>query len=205
MPSLNPSGMFLTDIQDLAPVMSVPAGAVTANAGSLSTDALFWTGQNDSVDRQGVQDDTNWTANTYKTILSLTATKRAFFSGFIGPTLNSGETLQLRVTTDGAAYTSSPYTAQVTGDRIVIGPMLPRESTFTSAARVLGLTSGTSSDGITLRISETQVVATQFALLWGSPIIRCLQSLLIEARISVSLSTTTNRERRSGAYYVRTV
>lgn len=206
MPSLNPSGMFLTDISDLGPVKSVPAGNIQTGVATVSTGSTMWTGQNDAIDRQGAQDDSNWSANTYKTVVNLTATKRIFFSCFVGPTLpTAGDTLQLRVTVDGAQYTTPAFASQVNGDRIVIGPTVPRDTTFTTASRLVGLMTGTSSDGITLKANEAQLVSTEFSLSAGAPIIRCMQSLLIEARISVALSSTANQERRSGAFYIRTV
>lgn len=59
------------------------------------------------------------------------------------------------------------------------------------------------SDGVTLRGNAGTVIGPMDAIFYGCPVVRFNASLLIEAKISVNLTTTTNVERRSGAYYYR--
>lgn len=199
---------FLTDPTQM-PIYSATSATLNTSINDFaSTVAGFFTGNNDSVDRYGVQDDTNWTANTYKTILSLTATKAGYVSTLIGPThATAGDTLIWRLTVDGGApaYVLTAGTAQANTSRIVIGNVMDNRS-YTTAGRFLLLNSvGAPSDGITADISAQPTwIGVHLAFWTGSPLLRFNSSLLVEAKASQNITATANVERRSAVVYQRT-
>lgn len=201
MVSLTPGTIFQKSI-DWWPIKSVVASTM-GTPSTAGNAAGFFTGDGYSMDRQGAQDDTNWTADTYKTIVNLTATKSGLLTGFVGPTLpTAADTCTIRVTVDGVAATLVG-TAQENAARIIFGPLPAIETVFTTANRLIASMGAAPSDGITLRGNAGTVIGPMDALFYGCPVIRFNASLLIEAKISVNLTTTTNVERRCGVYYLR--
>lgn len=125
MVSLTPGSFFQKSI-DWWPIKSVVASTM-GTPSTAGNAAGFFTGDSYSMDRQGAQDDLNWTADTYKTIVNLTATKSGILSGFIGPTLpTAGDACTLRVTIDGVAAVLVG-TSQENAARIMFGPVAPIE------------------------------------------------------------------------------
>lgn len=188
----------------------MPRFSVTSSSlrrGTLLADAAnFWTGATGSIDRipGSVQNDTNWTASTYKTLLNLSAA--GFVSAFIGPTLpTAADTNTWRITVDGAQYTVT-LTAQNNADRCVLGFAQP-VTLYTVTTGPVWLAAGVASDNMTTNIdaqTETNLMDPNLLVGYqGAPLLQFNSSLLVEAQISVNLTTTTARERRSGVMLYR--
>lgn len=179
-----------------------------ARDGLLSSDATFWTGHAAAIDRVPgtVQDDTNWTADTYKTLVNLSG-QSGLISQFIGPTLpTAADTNTWRITRDGTTAVEITMTAQANANRCVLGELI-RVGT-SPATDIVSSSSGASSDGLTFYadpITSSILFSPRELKLFGSGLLfRFNTSILVEAKISVSLSTTAAQERRSGVMLQRT-
>lgn len=204
-------GQFLSDPRQLLAV-SAASGAFSfaLSAGSINaTQATFFTGNASSVDRgKGADLDSNWTATTYKTILSLTATKGGFFTGFLGPTLaTAADTCTVRYTIDGGASVTRTMTAQGNAHRCYHGLLLEGSTFITEAFNRQLSASGAPSDGTSFYSDDTDStlipIMADTGLSLGSAMVIFQSSLLVEAQISQNLTTTTNQERRCAAFYRR--
>lgn len=195
-------GRFITD----PTLFSRMNGLATkfARNGNLSTSADIFTGTTAAIDRipGSVQDDTNWTADTYKTILNLSG-QSGLVVGFLGPTLpTAGDTNTMRITVDGAAYTIV-LTAQVNAGRSYLACV--RSNTIYTTVDTEMAYAGTSSDGLTAYITfVAAILSPSDALATGATLLRFSSSLMVEMKISVNLTTTTNVERRSAVILQRT-
>lgn len=179
----------------------------TASATQGAEAAAFWT----EIDVRGVADDTNWTSDTYKTILSVSS-GIGLVSNIIGPVGLSGTpTTTFRITVDGVQSQPIPVVATTTGQRAMLGPSFTSASQAGSfyTAALIAQQGATSINAA----KDTQYIGgtgTNDALLspWqtlrlmGTPCLIYRQSLLIEMKSSESNSTTANRERSSGVQYM---
>lgn len=186
------------------PLWSAIAANFTIPTTDASSTANFFTGTVGSVDRYGTDVDSNWTLNTYKTLLNLTATKAGFLSTIVGPTMTTAaDTMTLRITVDGAQYVLTPGVAQQNASRIIVGSIF-KDTFLSGSSGWTGQYAGVSSDGITLSAGSLSLPQTFTMWNLGAPILRFTSSLLVEAKISTNLTTTTNQERRCGVIYLRT-
>lgn len=96
------SGIHFTDPAEFypfaAPVANIGAHD-SANTRQNSSTTAFFT----EMARRGIQEQTNWTADTYKTLLNLTSPKKGFVAAVVGPTAGASETTTFEFTVDGAA------------------------------------------------------------------------------------------------------
>lgn len=170
--------------------------------GALVSAVAFYTEQ----DLRGVTDDTNWTADTYKTILSVTGA--GLVSMMVGPAGLAGTpTTTFEVTNDGV-LTTIAVVANTTTQRAVLGPLVSGTATpggiFSTAMQALQGMSTMSADKTTI-FGATNVFETlpwSTLRLLGTPCLKFNQSLLVRMKSSESNSTTTNRERRSAVQYM---
>jgi hypothetical protein len=178
--------------------------ASLASANIAANSADYFTGQPYSLDRLGVDDNTNYTATTAKTILNVTSGS-GYLAGVIGPTqTNVGDTTTFTITVDGAAY-SITVTQQVASSRAVLGHIAP-PAIFTTADRVYSSAAGVSTENTTLYIGTPNYrspIDVPTALLFGTGIVFFGVSLKIEITSSINQTGTANQERRSGALYQR--
>lgn len=167
----------------------------------LSSAAEFWTG---GIAARGVADDTNWTADTYKTIANISG--KGLIYNIIGPTGLAGTpTTTVRITRDGLVTTIAEA-ASATAQRLLLGPAFPGAVTGTqfTVAGVFFNSLETMNAGKTAQIGATAYTWLMDILHMsslGSPGLQFSQSCLIEMKSSESNSTTTNRERSSGIIY----
>lgn len=179
-------------------------GAQEGGAGtnSLSTAAGFFT----EMAIRGVSDNTNWTADTYKTILSVSGVMGAL-AAIGGPTGLAGTpTTTFRITVDGIPQVIA-VVATTTGQRACLGAIPTQDTTG-----LMFVTAGYSNFGANSINAgkDTQVFSsTQMSLMpWstinflGTPRLEFNTSLLVEMKTSESNSTTTNQERQSFVQYM---
>jgi len=204
-------GVFITDAT-LLPRYSVGSSSLLRVAGTTNvaaTTVAFYTGGVASIDRipSSVQDDTNWTADTYKTITTVTGA--GYFSGFVGPTAASaGDITTLEVTVDGGTAQEVAMPAQNNGDRVFAGSATGL-AFFWGGTQIQPMDlAGTSSDGFIANVGgATNAYVCPLAPhdVWalGGYLVNFTSSLLVRAKHSQNLTTTTARERRSAAILIR--
>lgn len=173
-------------------ISAAGSGVTAATAGFFTQSAL-----------QGLADNTNWTANTYKTILSISS-GMGLVSNLVGPTGLAGTpTTTFEITVDGAAAVEIAVAQTTTGHRSVLGPLA------INGAFVIGDTLGLAPDSLdagksvptyTTNIYET--FAWPAIRLIGMPCLIFRTSLLIRMKSSENNSTTTNQERQSAVHYM---
>lgn len=164
---------------------NVATTVVAANAAGFFTEAAL----------RGIADDTNWTADTYKTILSVSGGAEVY--NIIGPTGLAGTpTTTFEITVDGVLYEIA-MTATTTGHRAMLGAMM-----VTASDNLYG-PDGVTSDKSALILTTYQgdISPWQRADFYGMPRLSCKTSLLIRMKSSENNSTTTNVERRSAVIY----
>ena len=163
--------------------------------------AEFWTA---AIAARGVADDTNWTADTYKTIANISGAGLLYDA--IGPAGLAGTpTTTMRITVDGVAYTIAE-TATTTAHRLILGACFISDSTgaaFTVAANfangVDSINAGKTAQ--TVVTNGVWITDIGFMSMMGTPALYFGTSLLVEMKSSETNSTTTNRERSSGLIY----
>jgi hypothetical protein len=175
-------------------------GIIIGGSVNYSGQTGFWNDATYGIGSQGVDDDTNYSAATYKTILNLTANAGVLF-GVIGPAIaDSGDTCDIRITRDGVATTIS-HSPGVVNYRFGLGHFAAG-ATFTSGN--IGYLTPLSAD------KKVRVIGTLGRTLFDPTMVRAMgggglrfdASLLIEIRVTSAQSSTTKNARRSGAIYV---
>lgn len=163
---------------------------VQDNLGSDQTSATtaFFT----EVARRGAQDTTNWTADTYKTLLTVSSGK-GLVAAIVGPTPGGSSTTTFEITVDGvlteiAVATSSGKRAilvssgaLVAGPATTIAPVYAGDAALDSGKQIF-------SDVPT---STSYLPTHQFLAAFGVPQLRFNQSLLIRAKHSASITNST--------------
>jgi hypothetical protein len=162
----------------------------------LSDAATFWT----EMGERGVAVDSDYTANTYKTILNITS-GRSLTAAIIGPTMVGTDTTTFEITRDGGGAQEIAITGSA-GLRagLIVGAL-------TAAAYTTAGTWGNSyfdfNAGKTLGTMTTALVipAIEYMTLQGTPLLICNQSLLIRIKNSANVTGTASQERQSGVMY----
>lgn len=158
------------------------------------------------VGLRGVADNTNWTAATYKTILSVTG--KGYVFNCFGPTGLAGTpTTTFEITVDGGAALTVAVVATTTAQRAVLGAMDPDvnlSSLFTTAKIPQKGPDGYDAGKTTQKFSTASpgLWPLNTLRLFGTPALIFQSSLLIRMQTSENNSTTTNQERQSGVQYV---
>lgn len=180
-----------------SPWLLLPSSTAVGNL-SISTDAptvsvasttAFFT---EMAATRGIQDTTNWSANTYKTLLSISS-GFGLVAGVVGCTAGGAETTTFEFTIDGVISTIT--TTNASGERTTLlagGPMISAAFTTINLAP---LPMATSMDA-----GKSQLIAANSALFipgwpWitmaGVPCLRFNTSLLIRAKHSTSITNST--------------
>jgi hypothetical protein len=163
-----------------------------------STVADFWT----QLDIVGASDDTNFTANTYKTILSVSSGP-GLLNHVIGPTSLAGTpTTTFGIAIDGAAEIEVPVTLSTTTRRAVLGPVIQNE--FLSTSNYINAApGGINASKSVLQFGGAQSMPSPQGMRFlGTPALRWRNSITVRIKTSENNSTTTNRERSSGCAYM---
>ena len=190
MSLLRTSGPHFDDPKLFLP-QAVAVGSIsTQDAASSNADAsttAFFT----EMATRWAQDTTNWTANTYKTILSVSGAS-GLVAGLVGCTAGGAETTTFEITRDGVL---SELTVTVaSGERAILSSGTGLVTHFTNAA-----TSNWVASLGALNAGKTTIGtrAGQFVPPWswlqliGTPCLRFRSSLLVRAKHSASITNST--------------
>ncbi|MBI1778507.1 MAG: hypothetical protein HYR63_24475 [Proteobacteria bacterium] len=200
---------FLDSIQWLLAYSLNPTGLSwkAAIGGIDTTQAGFWTGDTNSIDRHGMYLDSSWTANTYKTLLDITSVA-GFATAFVGPTLASqNDTVTWKVTIDGVSVERT-ITAQAATQRTLLGLALTDSAFIVGPGGALNLFSSGVSGDLTTFYAQTASynllpLTVQPALSLGCTVLQFANALKVEAKTSAAINATANLEQRSGVVYQR--
>ena len=168
-----------------------------------SNNAASATGFWDAVAFNGVYTDTNFSADTYKTILNVTGSAGVLL-WCIGPVMvNATDNTTFRVTVDSIAYTVvvEAYNAN---DRAGIGPLIMTDVfTTTNNFNTPNFTRvGVAGDfSVVHPDTNAHLFPTSTAFMLGTSMLKFNSSLLVEVKCTTAQSGTASRERRSGLCY----
>jgi hypothetical protein len=160
--------------------------STTARASSA---AAFFT----ELANRGVQDQTNWTSDTYKTILNVSSGK-GLVAAYIGPTAGGASTHTVEFTVDGV-LTEVTIPDLASGERGLLLACPPMAGTTFTTAEVAMQPNGEVLDSnkrVFGAIPGTPFLAPWWFLgAFGVPLLRFNQSLLIRAKHSASITNST--------------
>jgi hypothetical protein len=166
-----------------------------------ATSASFFT----ESAKRGIADDTNWTANTYKTILSTSGS--GIVHSLVGPTGLAGTpTTEWEFTVDGVLYPTVSVVATTTGQRAYLGATQPADGgSITFGIQAVGDV-GINAAKDTIRDggggTYSYLPGWRFVRLFNVPCLEWTQSILVRARTTENNSTTTNQERQTSIQYM---
>lgn len=154
-----------------------------------SATVAFWT----EFAGLGLQDTTNWTANTYKPLLTVSSGK-GLVGAVIGPTAGGAETTTFEFTVDGV-LTEIAVSGLTSGQRAVViatGIVQSGPATTTTPGLPFNAALASNKQIFSDSPSATSLIAThQFMASFGVPQLRFNQSLLIRAKHSASITNST--------------
>lgn len=161
--------------------------AAAANQTSATT--AFFT----EMARRGLQDQTNWTADTYKTILSVSSGK-GVVAAYVGCTAGGSETHTVEFTVDGV-LTEIAVSGLASGERALLSASgIGTGSFFISSADYQLSYSETLDSNKQIfgaLVNTTNIPPWYTFTLLGVPLLRFNQSLLIRAKHSASITNST--------------
>lgn len=159
----------------------------SGGSGQASSTTAFFT----EMARRGLQDTTNWTADTYKTLLTV-ASGKGLVAGIIGCTAGGAETTTFEITIDGVATTIAVGTL-ASGERATLfcgGIVDP--AVFTTAGKVTQSdVEELEADKATLNRQSAYVAPWSTMDFMSIPMLRFNQSLLIRAKHSANIVNST--------------
>lgn len=143
--------------------------------------------------RRGLQDTTNWTSNTYKTILSVSSGK-GLVAAYVGCTAGGSETHTVEFTVDGV-LTEIAVSGLASGERAFLTASSMGTTSFFVSAADYQLSASEELDSnkqIFGSLVSTTNIPTWYAhTLLGIPMLRFNRSLLIRAKHSASITNST--------------
>lgn len=172
-------------------IATVGSLKVQDNFGSDQTAATvaFFT----EIARRGAQDTTNWTSDTYKTLLTVSSGK-GLVAALIGPTAGGSSTTTFEITVDGV-LTEIAVTGLASGKRAMLsapGAVVSGPATTTALAYAGDAALDSGKQIFSEVPTSTSYVPThQFMAAFGVPMLRFNQSLLIRAKHSASITNST--------------
>ncbi len=200
-------GIHFSDPREFFRALSVTGGVLSVMDASGTTTGDQAAGFFTEMGRRGVADNTNWTADTYKTLLSISS-GMGYVSHLIGPIGLAGTpTTTFEITVDGTLYTVAVTATGIT-QRAVLGP-IPQSSAgvfFTtaksSAYGANAIDAGKTTQTFAGTVLNPEILPWSTLRMLGTPCLVFRNSLLIRAKSSESNSTTTNNERQSAIQYM---
>ena len=170
------------------PVASLEVYDSASTARDSSTTQFFT-----EMARRGLQDTTDWTANTYKTLLNV-ASGKGEVAALVGPTAGGAESTTFELTIDGV-LTEIVVGALASGERGLLCAYTPqltqRFTTITDWLKPAG--EGLEAD----KASFTITGGLSYIMPWreiggfGMPLLEFNTSLLIRAKHSASITNST--------------
>lgn len=151
---------------------------------------------------RGFQDTTNWTSDTYKTLLSVTSGS-GLLAALVGPTAGGSETTTFEITVDGKLV-EIPI-AVASGERACLMQLALPGATFTTASR-FAIQGGTINAGKTIigtPTIDTLLCGWPLVTAYGTPCLKFKTSLLIRAKHSANITNSTATAYSGGMYRLR--
>ena len=147
--------------------------------------------------RRGLQEQTNWASNTYKTLLSVSS-GAGLVAAIVGPTAGGAETTTFEVTVDGVVSTLV-VAGLASGSRAVLTAAMvaakdPYNDGFAEAGMILA---GGEALDANKQVFTATPTAASILLPWAAiqltavPCLRFSKSLLIRAKHSASITNST--------------
>lgn len=186
------SGVHFSDPWLFLPYTPVATSLEVADSAAAQQDSstvAFFT----EMARRGLQDTTNWTADTYKTLLSVTSGK-GLVGCVVGPTAGGSSTTTFEFTVDGV-LTEIAVTGVASGDRAILTCMGPFPGgAFTNNVPQYG--NGEALDSNKQVFGDVYSAISNVPPWWftsfmGTPMLRFNNSLLIRAKHSASITNST--------------
>lgn len=175
-------------------------GTLYIEASTAVNSSTFWS----RVNEAGANLDTNWTADTYKTVVDVSS-QRGLLMHVLGPYApNSATTFTFRITIDGTAYTYSFTTSgqERVGMHCALGHHA--SSTDDTITQSEYRTVDTNYAGELMRHGSNVWVPTFLhPLAWGMRMVEYTTSLKVEIKIDAAQTATANQERQCGVIYTR--
>lgn len=155
--------------------------------------------------RLGTAVDTNYSADTFKTLLSV-STQAGYLAGVVGPKMvTATDTTTFRITVDGGSAVSIAIVGAGSAVRCYLGFPVPR-SLYTTAD-VSGYGGQLASDKMRMLfgVSATEAILLPVSrcLMQGMGLLRFTSSLLVECKTTQAQSGTAAQERQSGVIWQR--
>lgn len=184
-------GFHFTDPRQFMPYCSAASALFvkgSAGASQASTTTNFFT----EMARRGVQDTTDWTSDTYKTLVTV-ASGSGLVHAIVGPTAGGASTTTFRITVDGGTARTVTVTGLASGERAALLTMNYEQADFTTAAQLSDpKTEALDADKATFGALDSDGV---YILPWRwANTYRMLEfqtSLLVEAKHSASITNST--------------
>ena len=183
-------GIHFSEPWKLSPYAASVANVLVINAsgsGEASSATAFFA----TMALRGLQDQTDWTADTYKTLLSVTG--KGLVANIVGPTAGSTSITTFELTVDGTLTEIAVDVAS--GQRAVLTAGMGNYSTFTTATAAQNPGSEALSAGKD-QFSEAPGTTNALFSWWyytqnGTPLLQFNESLLIRAKHSASITNST--------------
>lgn len=190
MPTFNDQGIHFTDPWLFEPRTILATQYYTSDS-ALSVTASSTTAFFTEQASRGLQDQTNWTANTYKTLLNV-ASGKGLVAGMCGPTAGGAETTTFEITVDGVLDELTITNA--TSERAFLTNCATGlNSIYTTAAHYLGNSTGALAASATTFQDDLNIYALPWQVIGfhGTPCLRFNTSLLIRAKHSENITNST--------------
>jgi len=187
------NGIHFKDPWLLQPYTATATSVEIVDTGGVNRDSAtvaFWT----EFAGLGLQDTTNWTADTYKTLLTVSSGK-GLVGTLIGPTAGGSSTTTFEFTLDGGSPLEIAVSGLASGQRAVLTAAGLIQS-GPAATTTPGLPNGAALAANKQIFAEAPNTASlvgthQFMASFGVPQLRFNQSLLIRAKHSASITNST--------------
>ena len=140
--------------------------------------------------RRGAQDTTDWTSDTYKTIVNLSG--RGLFASYLGCTAGGSETHTVEITVDGGPARTFAITGMASGDRafVACAPFLVVDPSSEEQSGAEALDSGKNINTGVVSVSAT-MMPWSTVIGRAIPLLRFNSSLLVRAKHSANITNAT--------------
>lgn len=178
------SGLHFTNPAEFMPY-SVPVAKLLAIDSGDASQACSTTAFFTELARRGLQDQTDWTANTYKTLLSVSSGK-GFVAAVIGPTAGGAETTTFEITVDGVLSTITVTNAASERACLLSANIATTNDLTSSLTEALDATKS-----FFTSTRSTATVLPPWAAMRSIPQLKFNVSLLIRAKHSTIITNST--------------